>query len=144
VAKSKKASISCSQLTSTRSTLSCVRNKTPKYLYELADAVDYINELDLAPHFHGNLKKYNVTVQSSQNANVILRDAIWSVTGSLINESDAEVYNIYSHHSDRTINIVPVEGASNYLYYLTPRDPRIVVKYIEKHRNISLKVSDKK
>ncbi|RWA62142.1 NYN domain-containing protein [Mesorhizobium sp.] len=39
------------QGTQTRTILKCIRGKTPKYLYELADEVSYINELNVVVHF---------------------------------------------------------------------------------------------
>ncbi|TIW72947.1 MAG: NYN domain-containing protein, partial [Mesorhizobium sp.] len=39
------------QGTQTRTILKCIRGKTPKYLYELADQVSYINELNVVAHF---------------------------------------------------------------------------------------------
>ena len=50
------------QSTKTRSILKCIRGKTPKYLYELADQVSYMNELNVVVHFDSVLdgKRYRV------------------------------------------------------------------------------------
>lgn len=58
------------QGTQTRSILKCIRGKTPKYLYELADVVSYINELNIVTHFEterGIEKWYRVSPRTDMS-----------------------------------------------------------------------------
>ncbi|RWI96384.1 MAG: NYN domain-containing protein [Mesorhizobium sp.] len=123
--------------TKTRSTLSCIRGKTPKYLYELADEVEYINELDLAPYFRGSGKKYSIGVFGANDQHKALKELGYTVSGSLVDENGSELYRIYE--SKKAENTMYILSITSNTYFVTKADPRVAIKHIEKTENKLLK-----
>ncbi|TIN18946.1 MAG: NYN domain-containing protein [Mesorhizobium sp.] len=116
------------QATQTRSVLKCVRGKTPRYLYELADIVEYINELNVVVHFDraGDDDLYGISELTPNPLLTTITDQGFGFSKTFLFEG-GHSYDIYenAHHP----HIYAAKG-DRVIYMI--RKPEVFLKYVER------------
>ncbi|RUW30138.1 NYN domain-containing protein [Mesorhizobium sp. M1E.F.Ca.ET.041.01.1.1] len=116
------------QGTQTRTILKCIRGKTPKYLYELADEVSYINELNIVVHFEGagDDDLYGISELTPNPPLTTITDQGFGFSKTFVFEG-GHSYDIYenAHHPH-------IYAAKDNRAIYKMRKPEVFLKYVER------------